>query len=241
MSLIRNVIIQEEYHPPSDLYLYQLVVTPTITVTVVLHSKTITVDSNSGVINGHAITIYEGRRVFQSIIQSSTATSITVASPIDHEFTSSATVETGIWNMAVDGSVTSQEFCVKPPLADCDLCIHQVNIDITDGTAMDSAKFGGIPALTNGLVMQYLTDYHKHLSVIVNNMGFWEYGFRTEYDDKAPAGVFGFRAKKLLMESNGTSYLLKKSENGFFKLIVQDDLTGLTLMACCINGHKVRC
>lgn len=223
---------------PADYYLYKTIATPVISSTAAIGDEVINVVSSTGVAVGHAITFYEGLNMFQSLVTATTATSVTLASPIDFEYTEDALIEAGIWSMNVDGSVTPQIFSIKAP-PDASICIHTINCSMLDSSDMDDGRFGGIAALSNGILFRFLNGGTKNLAVIVNNIGFWEIGFVTEYSPKAPAGQYGFKARREVPNINGVTVPLKFGGESKFQIHVRDDQTALDLFACVINGHMV--
>jgi len=224
------------YETPIDLYLYKTEQTPSITVNTSIDDETLTVDSTTGIITGNVITIFEGARIFQTIVSAATGTTITLQAPLDFAFTTAASIETGIWNMAVDGSSTTQIFSVKPPpLINFD--IYQINVSMLDSSDMDDGKFGGVAALTKGLIFKFKNSITKHLAVIVNNLGFYEIGFTIEYSSKAPAGQYGFRARREIKTANGTTIQVEGELSDAFQVAVRDKLDDLDLLAVIINGH----
>lgn len=58
----------------------------------------------------------------------------------------------------------------------------------TDDGSMDDGKFGGMSQLANGIRFGINDGWEKNLAVVVNNLGFAEIGFSTQYASKAPAG-----------------------------------------------------
>jgi len=231
-----NVSPEYKADIPVNYYLYQAAATPTITSSTAVDDYTINVDDTTGVSAGDAITIFEGVNIFQSIVISTTGTSITFASPIDNIFTSSAILETGSWNLNVNGSVTPQIFSFRA-LTTSNIHIHSINCTMLDASAMDDGLFGGLTALTNGVVFRLKDGYTKNTALITNNLGFIEQGFDLTYASKAPAGQYGLRTKKVIPDVGGIIYELDATENGEFQVIIQDDLTGLDQFACTINGY----
>lgn len=235
---VLNVYPEFKFDIPADYYLYKLVTTQTITSNVTIGDTVINVADTTGVVVGHAITFYEGQFMYQSIVKATTGTSITLSSPIDFAYTTAAIVETGLWNMAVDGSSTPQIFYIKSPPA-ASIHIHTINCSMLDSTAMDDGLFGGIPALTNGIIFKFVNTIVKNLALIVNNLGFWEIGFTTDYSLKAPSGQYGFKARRFVPDINGTAVFLTFVDHAQFQVIIQDNLTDLDLLSCTINGHMV--
>lgn len=219
-----------------DLYLHLDEAQPSITATASLDDTTLTVNSVAGVSAGDAITVYEGDRFFQSLVVSAVGTTITLASPLDYGFGPTAQLRVGAWNFNVDGSTTPVKAAIwAPPAAQFDL--HSVQVTMTSTTVMDSAKFGGIAALTNGVLFRIVDGVTKNLPLIVNNTGFHEIGFSLVYDEKAPAGVYGLRASKNYCEVNGRSVKLGCCSSDELQFWIRDDLTGLDLLSVAVNGH----
>lgn len=221
---------------PVDYYLYQTVAIPVISTTTTIDDEIITVVSSTGVIAGHVITIYEDTKMFQSLVTAATATTISIASPIDFEFTEAALVETGLWSMNVDGSSVTQIFSIKAPPS-ATIHIQTIGCSMLSATDMDDGKFGGIAALDNGILFRSINGVTKNLAVIVNNIGFWEIGFDVDYSVKAPAGSYGLRARRYIPEVNGIVITLE-SGSSEFQIHIRDDLTDLDLFACVLSGHK---
>jgi len=219
-----------------DLYLTIDVITPNITVNTAIDDKAITVNSAVGAVAGHAVTITEGSRHFQTIIKSVVGNVLNLASGLDYAYTTAARVRVGLWNLNANGSVTNRlAYIEAPPNAILEL--HEFRISISDDTAMDSSKFGGITALTNGIVFRVTDGMKKNGPLIVNNIGFAEQGFVTQYDDKAPTGLYGIRAVRNLKTTSGTVLHIDGSDSGTVVLRIQDNLTGLSQMTCTVSGN----
>lgn len=230
-----NVNIEDKSFLPADFYLYKTRLNVSLTSDSIIGSKVLNTTDTTGTITGDVITIYENDRIFQNIVASFTLNTITLSSVIDYIYTSGATIDIGDWNLAVDGSSTAQTFSIKAPFEGT-FNLKTINISMLSSTVMDDAKFGGIPQLTNGVVFRGVSSYReKHLAVIVNNLGFWEIGFDINYSDKAPAGQYGFRARRNIEEINGV--VLKLIYDAEFQLIISDDLSNLDLFAITINGY----
>ena len=158
---------------PADYYLYNTAATPVITSPVSVGDEVINVDDTATVVGGHAITMYEGHTMFQSLVTAKTAGTISIAAPVDYAYTVGALVETGLWSMNVDGSTTPQIFSIKSP-PEADICVHSINCSMLDASDMDDGRFGGMAALTNGALFRFIDGIEKNLAVVVNNLGFWE-------------------------------------------------------------------
>lgn len=233
---ILQVSLKDQFTNSVDLYAQIEQATPAITVDTTLYDESIIVNSIAAVAAGDAIFISEGCIFYQSLVSSTSVLTINLASPLDFAFTTKATVHIGAWNLAVDGSATPKiAQIIVPPL--CEFNIHQLTITITDNVVMDSAKFGGISALTNGILFRMINGTIKNLPLVVNNIGFSEQGCDIRYDDKAPAGVYGFQAKKNYLKTNGVVLRLDGCTDDKLQCLIRDDLADLTMMNITINGH----
>lgn len=122
-------------------------------------------------------------------------------------------------------------FRIMPPNGSLSLIwqLTRLMISITDGAAMDDGKFGGIPALTNGVVLrvvkgngsiQELTNWKTNGDMALDM-------YDITYTDKAPAGENGLRGRwtftkaEFIVELDGTAL-------DQFQLLVQDNLSDLT-------------
>jgi len=219
---------------PFDYYLYNKTVDITLTAPTAINDAIINVVATTGCVIGDVITFYEGSWMFQNIVKSFTTTAITLAAPIDYAFTTDAIIDVGKWNMAVDGSSTTQIFSIKSP-PDCMANIHTLSVSMLNSSAMDDGLFGGITQLTNGMIWRFVDGVIKHLAVIVNNLGFKEIGFKVEYSSKAPAGQYGLIAVRDINKVNGTIICLKNDSE--LQVHIQDDLRALNLVAVIANGH----
>ena len=232
------VNVHDQHTESVDLYAHIDEVTPSMTSDASVDDVSITVDSVLGISPGQVITLYEGLHFFQSLVISVVGNDINLGSPLDSAFTTAAVVHVAEWNLNIDGSSTPKiAHIFVPPLLKFD--IYQINVAITDGVVMDSGKFGGIPALTNGVLFRLVNSTVKNLHLIVNNIGFSEQGFNITYDAKAPAGVYGFQAKKNWRVVNGVSLRLDGSLGDTLQCHIRDDLTDLTMVNITVNGHVV--
>ena len=186
-----DVFVQDQVSGLVNHYLHQEEATPSILSTQSVGSFTIDMSPTTNVDTGDAVSIGEAGHIFQSIVLSKTAASITTASALDYAFTTAANISAGAWNLNVNGSGTPQEF-VLLPLSGLDMDIYSISINIIDDSPMDSSLFGSIANLPNGLVIRQEGTVTKNLFLLTNNSGFSEQGFDTIYDPKPPSGSSPF-------------------------------------------------
>jgi hypothetical protein len=159
-----------------------------------------------------------------------TALVVTLDRPIGNDYTVAAEIDEVTTNMAVVGTLANPEiFEIDPP----PLTIWQLTrilFSITDATAPDDGKFGGMAALTNGLSLRATTEAGRTV-VFANwkNNGDMKLDmYDVSYTDKAPAGNHGvngrwtFTKSEVVAELNGDASPIQKME-----ALVQDDLTDL--------------
>jgi hypothetical protein len=121
-------------------------------------------------------------------------------------------------------------FQIDPPLGTV-WQFTRLLIAITDGAAMDDGKFGGIPALVNGVALRATTASGR-----VVTYGNWKTNgdmvldmFDVQYTDKAPAGENGLRGRwtftksEVVAELDGDATPIQQLE-----VLIQDDLSELT-------------
>ena len=167
---------------------------------------------------------------------------INLDTPIDKVFSNSnTTVVCASDNMAVDGSVTTQIFQIGPVggTTGVEIDITRVMGYIQDATAMDDAKFGGIPALTKGIVLRHNNDIINNIWNIKTNGGFGLMCFDLNYSEKAPAGSFGVRFRNTYAGQAKHGVTIRLEVGDILELLVQDDLTGLEAFNMMAQGHIV--
>lgn len=99
-------------------------------------------------------------------------------------------------------------------------------ITVTDNLVMDDGKFGGIGALTNGVVGVAKTTAGR-----IANITNWKTNgdmmadmYDVEYNDKAPAGGYGLRGRWDLTDA-GIISEINGDEGEYLRVLIQDDIT----------------
>ena len=155
---------------------------------------------------------------------------ITFDRPISNDYTTAATIERVVTNMAVVGTLANPvSFEIDPPLGTV-WQFTRILFNITDQTVMDDAKFGGIPALTNGVSLRATTAAGRTVTFAnwKSNSDMKLDMFDINYSSKAPAGFYGltgrwtFTKAEVVAELDGDASPVQKLE-----VLIQDDLTDL--------------
>lgn len=166
---------------------------------------------------------------------------ITMDTPIDREFLSASTVVVVTSkHMNVLGTAASPIIFQIGPIGSAIVVdITRIMGSIIDDAAMDDGKFGGISALTNGIV------FRLHNGVINNHWNAKTNGdlglicFDSAYTEKAPAGENGFRFRNTYAGPSKHGVTLRLDEGETLEILIQDDLTGLTDFQMMAQGHVV--
>ena len=141
-------------------------------------------------------------------------------------------------DMNVDGSITPEVFSVVNG-ADSAVDYTRIIIHILGSSSMDDGKFGNLTALLRGCVFRKKNaggDYTNYFNVKTNGE-IGELAYDKMYDDKAPAGVYGFSSRLTFGGQSKVGVVLRLSTNEELQLVVQDDLTGLVRFSITAEGH----
>lgn len=154
---------------------------------------------------------------------------ITLDMPVPTDVDNGNAVDKILTNMSATAGTLGApvSYTIHPPAGSI-WQITRILISITDGTTMDDGKFGGIAALTNGVVLRSTQDG------IISNTTNWKTNgemaldmFDIEYTTKAPAGANGLRGRwtftkgEFIVELNG-------DDGDIFEFLIQDDGTANT-------------
>ncbi|MCK5021221.1 MAG: hypothetical protein KAS32_29695 [Candidatus Peribacteraceae bacterium] len=202
----------------------------------------ITVDDGSVFSVGDFVQIEEGTTVENDFPQITIIATdlLTFDRPMDNAFTVAATIEVVNINLAaIAGSLgTPIAYIVKPP-SDEVWKIARILITIGDDDAMDDGKFGGITALTNGVVVRESNGDTNRLTVWKTNGDMAEDMYDVAYSDAnlGPAGENGLRGRWTFKKSD-IAIELDGSLPGHLEILIQDDITGLSTFMIKAQGHK---
>lgn len=198
---------------------------------------------------GSVMEIMEGSLFYQGQILSVAAAGsdwdLTLDSPLDAAFSTSAGIEERDENMAVDGSVTPVTFSLSPgKLADGqEWDITRMALGFTGGAAGDDGKFGCYAAVTNGMVFRYRDGITKNLfNAKENSQLALHTGGDVSYQTRSGGGgTYGVRVRRTFsgVEKNGSTIRLNSTTDDALEVIVQDDLTAHTIIAGVAQGHVV--
>lgn len=239
MNINGDVYVQDATALVIEAYVVIPIQELTLAADVTLNSYSLTVTSATGVVVGNYITFQYLTKAFQSRIIDVTGNVITLDSPIDYAYPIIGTyLRESKNNLNVDGGTTAVSAVFKPrPGVAWD--IYSVNSTLLSSTAMDDSTFGGITALTKGIVFRKVsTESGRSIFNVKSNSDFSIQG-AIEYSDKAPSGFYGLKFHKNFKEENGVAIRLDGDKNEMLELIIQDNLSSLTSFKVLIKGHVV--
>jgi hypothetical protein len=231
MSLLRNFELIESDNEIVNGRLTQAVGGPqTLASDAVIDSYAVTMTGGHTFIAGDDIVIVENDRFYQGSVLSVATNVLTLDTPIDYAFPSSTSlVFEVISNMNVDGSSTRQVFRIGTTgSVTKNIHLRGLRLYITDGVAMDDGKFGGISALTRGVVIQIVKADGRRFNV-VNAKTNEDFGLAFDhkgYTDKASGGEYSVEFTWSAYAECGT--IINITPGDAIEITIQDDLTTLT-------------
>lgn len=242
------VNIQDQTTEIIDVYLNQKIDDITLNVATALGDRTINISSNTLPVVGNYICLkdVDGQAFYQGEILAVGGANpyvLTLDRPLDFTFSTSDGCSLNTVDMNIDGSVTPQIFKISPGglASSVRWDINRIIFRILDDLSMDDGKFGGIPKLTNGIVLRKVDGTWKNIFNVKSNGEFAERAYDTFYADRAPAGQYGFRCRRTFngQDKNGVTIRLQSDDSDELQIIIQDNLTGLSAFRCVVQGHVV--
>ena len=206
----------------------------------VIDSYTLTLAGGHPFIAGDFIVIAEDDRIYQGQVLSVATNVLTLDTPIDYAFPLVGSVAFEVSNdMTVDGSVTRQVFKIGTPNTVLnDVHYRGIRINITDATTMDDGKFGGIAALTRGIIFRIVKDDGRRFNICnaKNNGDLGLFFDNKVYSDKGGGGgVYSVEFTWKTTADDGAVINIEAGDQ--IEVIIQDDLTGLVTFRIWAFGH----
>jgi hypothetical protein len=201
----------------------------------------ITLEPGHGAVAGNIVILREGIYFYWGTILTVVTNTITLDTPLDYDFTTTAMGTLGDPNLNKDGSGAVVSACVQPPPG-VQWDITRLHVAIVDNAAMDSSKFGGIDALTRGCVFGKVNGINtQNIANVKTNADMVFFSISYSYDPKAPAGIYGLFTQYQFGGQGGVGVTIRLdgSQSDLIQLLIQDDLTELTNIRFMAVGHVV--
>lgn len=240
-----DVNLQSNTTPPLDPLFVEALSNFTISTDAVASGETTMVytfeaTAGHGIIIGDEIILLDvvADRYFQAEIVNVATNTITIDRPIDHAFASASTLgRITNSNMNVLGSLASPRiFTLNGGINPSDF--SRFIITITDDTAMDDSRFGGLSALSNGLVFRIYNGFQRTIFNFKSNQDIKQFCYDVNYSDKAPAGIFGLSARITFGGEDKHGTIIRAQTPDVIQWVVQDDLTGLLTLRGSATGSE---
>jgi hypothetical protein len=164
---------------------------------------------------------------------------ISLDTPVDIVLPNGSAIAAVTTNMAVDGSVTTQIFQIGPtgPGSTAVTEVTRIMGHILDSTAMDDGKFGGMTALTNGVVFRKNDGVISNYWNVKTNADLALLCYNFQYSDKAPGGQFGANFRNTYAGQGAHGVVLELLPGEYLEILIQDDLTALDEFTMMAQGH----
>lgn len=239
-----EVAVQDQHTLALDLNFIQAQGAPTtLSAQADIEDTTLTLTDATGFVDGNIIALLSGTGFFYfgTQIGAAVGSVVTIDTPIDNTFISGTTVLRASKDMNVVGSLASPEiFQIGPVGVDIEVDITRVNGYIQSGTAMDDSLFGGLAALTNGVVFRKTNGTNQNFwNVKTNSDLAMLAGVDANYTDRAPAGSFGFRYRISYGGQDKHGVTIRLEANEILEILIQDDLSTLEVYSMIGQGHVV--
>jgi hypothetical protein len=240
-----DINIQDQHTTLIDSYFLQSVSNFTISADITASTLTtleydFEATAGHGLAGGNEIILLDtsADRAFYATVMNVATNTITLDRPIDYAFAASTTLgRIATSQMAVDGSSTEQIFTVRAGTVPFD--ITRVIIQMVHSAAGDDGKFGGITAISRGLVMRSIDGVQNTIFNFKTNGDIRNFCFDLTYSDKAAGGENGTGARITFGGQSKHGVTIRLSGTDSLQWVVQDNLTGLTSLRIVAQGHEV--
>lgn len=238
---LSDVYLQDQYTSIVDRFLTRKLGTATLAVALEFDDRTIELEPGHGFVVGNMIEIDDGdTKQYQSRVVGVSGDILTVTNPLCYAFDITATVKRTEQDGNVDGSVTPILYTMAPPPG-VQWDINILSVNMLDQTDMDDSLFGGIAAPIPGVIYRVVNDDCNNIFTAVDNSCYIRHCDWAMYSDKAPAGYYGFNAKRYFnsQQGDGVSVRIGGADVHEFQMVIAADLTGLDRFWNVIRGHVV--
>lgn len=247
-----DVSIQDAVNRPIETNFYNYLKSVTLVspgTPMTFETSEFTLASTTGLTVGDMFFLNEDGRQFESFITGINAGTgvITVDRAINYIYSYDATAFIGRSCICVDGRTTNKVFKIQPPDG-ATWDINKIVLMLQDNVSMDDSKFGGLDALTNGIVLRAYYNYSGGVATRSDIFCVAKTNFELglsfnsiQYDDRAGgSGLYGMKAVKTFNSNqhNGVTIRLDGSAGDNIQIIVRDELTGLAGARCVAHGHE---
>lgn len=234
--------VQDQTTPPLDALFARSLSNFTIAVQIIPSGLTaltyvFTADAGHGIAPSDEILLLDEaeNRSFFAMVITVAVNVITVDRPIDHAYPITSLGRIVQTNMNVNGSITPVIYTIRAGSVPTD--VVRFIMTMTDASAMDYSTFGGLPALTHGLVMRIYNGFQSTVFCFKTNGEISQFCYDIDFAIKAPAGNFGLGARISFGGTDKHGVVIRIQDDDVIQWVVQDDLTGLLTLRVAAEGH----
>lgn len=243
-----DVALQDQTTPVVIVKFSKLSEQTTLAAVTAIDINTITVADATGIVAGRYISIFSAAdvRFYTGTVVSVASEVLTMDTPLDFVFPVGAAVDSGITDMSVDGSSTTQIFGLRgsgaPPGIRLDFDVTRIIFSCLASSAIDLALFANITALEKGLVLRKKDGVYNNVFNVKSNgdIAGIMYDFNAQAATNPAQGQDGFISRLTFggQSKIGVVQRLKIGED--LQVLIQDNLTGISKLEIIAEGHIVQ-
>lgn len=211
----------------------------TLTAPAIIDANKVAVSAGHGFNINDDIVLYENGLFNQSIVTAVNTNEITLHNYLDKTYSLAAKVIRGNRFMNVNGSLEAPvEFKFKCFENTRPIDLYKLVLCFQSGTNKpDDGNFGGITAITNGLIIRRkINGYRSNFGCYRMNKDFKDYGAYINYTEKGAGGTYGTDVD-ISIKDYGVAVRVGFSLLDETVILVRDNLTSLSLFTMSILGH----
>jgi hypothetical protein len=235
----KKVNICESHHPIFQYFLMRELKTDIIlTSDVNINDSIINVSAGHGFSIGEYIVLWSVIGFIQFKVKNVDVNAITVDAPCPVSFFITETkVIRGTIEMNLDfDTIGEKDYVFKTYNMIKRLEIMTVIITMRHLLPADDGKFGGIAALSKGILFRSTNQINANLGVYANNQDFKDRGANVSYTDSAPAGTYSTEIKFEIQDSFKQCIEIDSQKDEYLYAKLRDDLSDLNLMHISLIG-----
>lgn len=240
----KDVYIQDQTSTMVDVYMCILQNMVTLASAASVGDYTLTLTTGHGFIVGEYICLREEIHYLQAQVLAVAGDVITIDQPVNYPFSTSAGGARQNTNGAVNGSVTPVVMGFQP-YQNIAVDVTRIIMFIEAEDSGDGTTFGGISALTNGIVFRKKENSHyvNYFNAKKNN-DFAGVAYDINYDDRAaPQNDYTVRVRRTFGGQDKAGVVIRldgvKTPADQLQVLIQDDLTDLIEFKVRVQGHYV--
>lgn len=239
------VILTDQTTPALDLRFLEELNTTTIAADTAIGDTSFTATGGHGIVVGDTIEIADGATFIQAEVLSVATNLIGIDTPINHAYLSGTVLIVSNKDMSVSGTISSPRIFKITPGTGQAGDITRIIISIQDSTAMDFSTFGGISGgVTNGCVIRIKKENGDFINLFnwKTNGDFIITSFDHIFQTKVGGGLHSFVSRSTWAGASkrGVALRIDNALGEEIQVLIQDDLSSLSIMGIAAQGHELQ-